>query len=127
MCDHREILEVLRQEFLFLEQGGYESSAWRPPLIFEDSPICSKAVHGSCADAGCRLLQFVPAEHLDRPAPCRHIPLNDSNDTINSLYRTGTDAELEQALRSWLVRKIMQLEGEQTPPGSGHSKDEGSK
>lgn len=43
----------------------------------------------------------------------RHIPLNESHETIDSLYRTGTEAELEQTLRSWLLCKIKQLEEEQ--------------
>jgi len=117
MRSRREIVEVLRRELQFLEQGGYRSSSWRPPLIFEDSPSCLKVGSESCAEAGCRLLQLVPEECRGHAVPCRHIPLNEKHETVASLYTTGTEAELEQALRSWLIRQIQQLEEDE--PGKG--------
>lgn len=41
--DERDLLEVLKFELKFLEDGGYSRSAsarWRPQLIFEGSPTC---------------------------------------------------------------------------------------
>ena len=41
--DEHEMLELLRFELKFLEDGGYGRSPrtpWRPPFIFEDSPSC---------------------------------------------------------------------------------------
>ena len=39
--DEREVLELLKFELKFLEDGGYGRSPrtpWRPPFILEDSP-----------------------------------------------------------------------------------------
>jgi hypothetical protein len=39
----QQILELLKFELKFLEDGGYGRSPhtpWRPQLIFEDSPSC---------------------------------------------------------------------------------------
>jgi hypothetical protein len=41
--DDRDILEILKFELSFLEDGGYGRSPqapWRAPAIFADSPIC---------------------------------------------------------------------------------------
>ena len=115
--DDREVLEVLKFELEFLEKGGYGRSpraAWRPTLIFEDSPTCmnfdSKDNPGPCTE--CLLIQFVPPEHCGQKIPCRHIPLNEAAETPDSLYRTGTQGELEEALGSWLRATIKRLEGE---------------
>jgi len=48
--------------------------------------------------------------------PCRFIPLNDKGQTIDSLYRTGTQEEIEEALRNWLRREISRIEAERTLP-----------
>ena len=43
--DEREILELLRFELKFVEDGGYGRSPrtpWRPPYILEDSPRLSE-------------------------------------------------------------------------------------
>jgi hypothetical protein len=43
LTDQRGLLDVLKFELYFLEQGGYERSsvaALRPRFIFEDSPTC---------------------------------------------------------------------------------------
>src|SRR5947209_20171352 len=82
----------------------------------EDSPTCmnfdSKDNPGPCTE--CLLIQFVPPEHCGQKIPCRHIPLNEAAETPDSLYRTGTQGELEEALGSWLRATIKRLEGERT-------------
>jgi len=107
----RDLLEVLRFELQFLEQGKYRPLLeWRPRYIFEDSPTCLKGRSSSHACSDCLLLGFVPAEHLSEPVPCRYIPLNERGETVDSLYRTGTQDELEEALRHWLCDVIRGLE-----------------
>ena len=122
--DDRDLLEVLKFELEFLEKGGYGRSPrqpWRAPLVFEDSPSCmnydSKDRPGPCSD--CVLMQFVPFERRTAIIPCRHIPLNDAGETVNSLYRTGTQEELEEALGNWLRTTIKRLEGANALDGHG--------
>ena len=45
--DKRDILEVLKFELNFLEQGGYGRSVrtpWKPTSIFQDSLSCKKGL-----------------------------------------------------------------------------------
>src|ERR1017187_6668409 len=117
----RDILETLRFELKFLEDGGYGRSPhapWRAPYIFEDSPSClnfsDPARPHPCDE--CLLTQLVPPEQRDQEVPCRFIPLNDKGQTVDSLYRTGTQQEIEEALRNWLRREISRIEAERTQP-----------
>jgi len=112
MPEHRNIIEVLKRELRFLRQGGYRLApdGWKCPLIFEDSSICPKQGSNSCSEAGCVLMDLVPVEHRLEPVACRYIPLNELKETVDSLYRTGTQDELEDALRQWLVTTITRLE-----------------
>jgi hypothetical protein len=55
-------------------------------------------------------MELVPPERRGEKVPCRHIPLNDQGDTVDSLYRWGTEDELEVALRNWLTREIEMLQ-----------------
>lgn len=104
-------VEVLKKELQFVRKGGYRMPlVWRAPLIFEDSPTCPKARCSACPDAHCALMRFVPKDCRDETIPCRHIPLNDLGETVDSLYRTGTNEEIEQALQEWLLETIRQLE-----------------
>jgi hypothetical protein len=111
-----DILEILRFELKFLESGGYarSKSSWRAPYIFEDSPTClnfnDKERTHPCSE--CRLIRLVPTEYRGRDVPCRFIPLNEKGETVDSLYQTGTEAEMEKSLRSWLIREINQIEKE---------------
>jgi len=57
-------------------------------------------------------MQFVPPEKREAKVPCRYIRLNERGDTIESLYRSGTQDELESAFRSWLTREIENLENQ---------------
>jgi len=114
--DDRDILEVLKFELEFLEQGGYgriPREAWRPRLVFEDSPSrmnFNSRDREPCAE--CVLTPLVPNGARSEQNPCQHIPLNELGETLDSLYRTGTQRELEDALGSWLRVTIRQLASE---------------
>ena len=108
--DRKELLRLLKDELSFLEAGGYRLPGWKPPLVFEDSPTCIRRRSGSCSGVGCLLLQFAPPGHRSASVPCRHIVLNKSGETVDSLYNTGTTEELEQALGCWLHVRIRELE-----------------
>ena len=120
--DNRNLLDVLKFELEFLEQGGYgrlPREAWRPRFIFEDSPTCmnfSSKDREPCEE--CLLMQFVPEDARTEQVPCIHIPLAPTGETIASLYRTGTQQELEEALGAWLRATIKRLEGEKAKPAA---------
>ncbi len=72
--DERDLLEVLKFELQFLEDGSYGRSPrtpWRPQYIFEDSLTCmnydSKENPGPCGD--CVLMQLVPPERRSERFP----------------------------------------------------------
>jgi hypothetical protein len=115
--DNRDILEVLKFELNFVEGGGYgrsPHSAWRAPAIFEDSPAClnfgDPARPHPCET--CLLEQFVPANRRAESSPCRHIPLTKAGQTVEDFYRTGTQADMEDALAQWLRTEIRKIEAE---------------
>lgn len=114
--DDRNVLDVLKFELEFLEQGGYgrlPREAWRARFIFEDSPTCmnfSSKDREPCEE--CLLMQFVPESARTEQVPCIHIPLSPGGETIESLYRTGTQQELEEALGAWLRATIRRLEAQ---------------
>jgi hypothetical protein len=115
--DERDLLEVLKLELKFLEDGGYDrslSAHWRPQLIFEDSPTCAN--FNSAGDAvpctNCVLIQLVPPEFRSAEIPCRHIPFDKSGETLDSLYRYGDQAEIEDVFGNWLRKTITRLEEE---------------
>jgi hypothetical protein len=113
----RDLLEVLRLELEFLKGGGYrKSSSWRPQFILQDSPTClnygNPEYKRACSE--CVLMQLVPAEFREGKVPCRYIPLNEQDETIQSLYQCGTPEELEAAVGEWLMNTIQKLELERT-------------
>jgi hypothetical protein len=115
--DSRDLLEVLRFELSFLEDGGYGRSPhapWRAPSIFEDSPACPNfcdlARPRPCET--CLLEDFVPESRRQESVPCRFIQLNEQGQTIEDFYRTGSQAELEQAMVRWLRAQIAKIEQE---------------
>jgi hypothetical protein len=115
--DKRDLLDVLTAELEFLERGGYRHSpraAWRPQFLFQDSPACLNFDPDQppkpCSD--CILMQLVPEDLQNKKIPCRHIPLSEQAETIDSLYRTGTQEELEAAVARWLKITIAQLKRE---------------
>jgi hypothetical protein len=115
--DERDLLDVLRFELQFLKDGGYGRSPrtpWRPQYIFEDSLTCmnfdSKENPAPCSD--CVLMQLVPPEQRCEKIPCRHIPFNVFGETLASLYRNGTQQEIEETVGEWLQVTIQRLEEE---------------
>jgi hypothetical protein len=114
--DDRNVLDVLKFELEFLEQGGYgrlPREAWRARLIFEDSPTCmnyNSKDREPCDE--CLLMQFVPKEAREAQTPCIHIPLSPKGETLEFLYRTGTQQEIEAALGAWLRSTIQKLEAQ---------------
>jgi hypothetical protein len=115
--DKRDILEVLKFELQFLEQGGYGRSVrtpWKPTSVFQDSPSClnfnDPARPHECSE--CLLTDFVPPNLKDEIVPCHFIPLNEQGETVHGLERQGTQLEIEEALKKWLRTTIVQLEKE---------------
>jgi hypothetical protein len=125
--DDRDILEILKFELSFLEDGGYGRSPhtpWRPPSIFEDSPICPNfsdpARPHPCES--CLLEQFVPDAQKSENVPCRFIPIGEHGQTVEDFYRTGTQVETEEALAHWLratIQRIERARGISPQEGSG--------
>jgi hypothetical protein len=115
--DNRDILDVLRFELSFLQDGGYGRSPhapWRAPAVFEDSPICPNfcdpARPHPCES--CLLEQFVPEGRRTEAVPCRFIELTPQGQSVEDFYRAGTQAEMEEALAGWLRAQIKKIEQE---------------
>ena len=113
--DRQNLVRILEAELVFLESGGYWSvglPSSRVPLIFEDSPTCLR--HSSTQQASpcseCILAQFVPTDRVSEKVPCRHIPLTEQGETLDSLYRSASQEEIESAVARWLRAKICELQ-----------------
>src|SRR5246127_645038 len=117
--DKRDVLEVLKFELDFLEQGGYGRSVrtpWKATSVFQDSPSCLNFIDPSrphaCSE--CLLTDFVPRESRSEDIPCHFIPLNAQGETVDSMERHAHQPEMEEALKSWLRSTIARLERERT-------------
>jgi len=113
--DKRDVLEVLKFELNFLEQGGYGRSVrtpWKPTSMFLDSPSCinfnDPARPNPCNE--CLLTDFVPLKCQEEEIPCHHIPLNPQGETVHSMERQREQMELEDALKQWLRATIQRIE-----------------
>lgn len=119
--DDRDILEVLKFELSFLEDGGYgrsPQSPWRAPAVFEDSPICPNFCDPTRPHPceSCLLEEFVPESHRAESVPCRFIQLTKDGQTVDDFYRTGSQVEMEDALARWLRAQIAKIESERGLP-----------
>src|SRR5438094_9515600 len=83
--DDRDILELLKEELAFIEQGGYGRSVrtpWLPKSAFQDSLTCINFADPThthpCSE--CHLTDFVDNEHQAEPVPCHYIPLNEAGE-----------------------------------------------
>jgi len=115
--DKRDILEVLKFELNFLEQGGYGRSVrtpWKPTSVFLDSPSCINFNDASrphpCNE--CLLTDFVPQKSQEENIPCHHIPLNPQGETVYTMERQREQIELEEAVKNWLRETIRRIERE---------------
>lgn len=113
--DRRDILEVLKAELKFLEDGGYGRSVrtpWLAPSAFQDSPSCLNFNDPSrplpCNE--CLLMEFVPAESRLEEVPCHHIAVGPRGETIDQLQ--NNQLRTEDALREWLKAAIRNIEEE---------------
>lgn len=113
--DERDLLEVLKVELEFVQQGGYGNlprARWRPQFMFEDSPTCPNShireERVPCTE--CVLIELVPLKWRTEKIPCRHIPLKETGETLDYYYRCGTPEELEEAFIEWLRKTIHHLE-----------------
>ncbi len=118
--DSRDLLEVLKFELNFLEQGGYGRSVrtpWKPTSIFQDSLSCINFNDPERPNpcTACLLHDLVPSQYREEEVPCHHIPLNEAGETVDTMERQYTQAELEEAVREWLRRTIRRIEQDRAP------------
>jgi hypothetical protein len=113
--DERDLLELLKSELEFIEQGGYGRSVrtpWKETSPFRDSLTCvnyalPEKAH-PCSE--CHLIDFVPADKRGEELPCHAIPLNAAGETVESLELQNNQAKLEEALKEWMRAKINEIE-----------------
>ncbi len=110
-----DVLDLLRFELKFLEDGGYGRSVrtpWKPTSIFQDSPTCINFAdaHRTRPCEECLLLDFVPPDRRTQTVPCHHIPLNSAGETVEKLLRRGNQEGLEDTVAAWLRAVIEHLQ-----------------
>ena len=117
--DDRDMLELLKQELSFVEEGGYGRSVrtpWLPKSIFQDSLSCLNYGYPFRAHpcSECHLLDFVSSEDRSQPVPCHFIPLNEAGNTIEELEKKSDEVKAQSVVKSWLKGKINQLEAQRS-------------
>ena len=105
--DKGDILEALKFELAFLEQGGYGRSVRTPQTptrSFQDSLTClnfgEPTMPHPCNE--CFLADFVPRNSQSEDVPCHHIPLNPAGDTVDSA--AGQSAKVGGSPRKLVAR-----------------------
>ena len=113
--DDRDLLELLKDELSFVEQGGYGRSVrtpWLPKSAFQDSLTCINYGYPyrahPCSD--CQMLDFVAPDHHGEEVPCHFITLNEAGETIEDLEQKNQQGRIEMLLRKWLQARIGELE-----------------
>jgi hypothetical protein len=112
--DLRDILQVLRFELNYLEQGGFDRDR---ALLGTESPFQGTF---ACINFGdplrahacreCMLFQFVPDDKKTEEFPCHHIRLDDSGETVEQLIAKNDPRRMVEALEHWLRATITRLE-----------------
>jgi hypothetical protein len=116
--DDRNLLELLKDELAFINQGGYGRSVrtpWLPKSAFQDSLTCINYGYPYRAHPcnECHLLDFVAPDHQSEEVPCHFIRLNEAGETIEELEQENEQARIEILLKKWLQEKIGELEVQQ--------------
>jgi hypothetical protein len=116
--DDRDLLELLKDELQFIEQGGYGRSVhapWREKSAFQDSLTCINYGYPYRAHpcSACHLIDFVAPEDRTKEIPCHYIPLNASGQTLEDLESLDNQHKLEEDLKAWLRARIQELEEKQ--------------
>ena len=124
--DDRDLLELLKQELSFMEEGGYGRSVrapWLPKSIFQDSLSCLNYGYPYRAHpcSECHLLDFVGPENRSQSVPCHFIPLNEAGNTVEQLEIAGNDSMMQGVVKDWLKGKISQLEAEESKGSARHA------
>ena len=127
--DDRDILELLKEELAFIEQGGYGRSVrtpWLPKSAFQDSLTCINYADPDRAHpcSECHLLDFVEAEHKTEQVPCHYIALNDAGETIEDLEAQDNQPKLERTLTQWMRNKINEIETARATDGATHAQQQ---
>ena len=119
--DERDIVELLKEELAFVEQGGYGRhvrTPWLPKSAFQDSPICINYADPNrthpCDE--CHLVDFVGEEHRCGDVPCHFIALNNAGETIEDLEARDNQAKLEATVKQWMRAKIKEIEDRRGAP-----------
>jgi hypothetical protein len=117
--ERRDLLDVLKTELAFLEKGGYSGSVFGAPTVAVSAPFrrFSNLRNYGARDhsepcSKCVLMQVVSPRLREERIPCRHIPLNEQGETLDSLYRYADRLEIEKAFGTWLRSAISKLEEE---------------
>ena len=122
--DERDMLELLKDELSFVEQGGYGRSVrtpWQAKSAFQDSLTCLNYGYPYRAHPcnECDLIDFVAPENLSAAIPCHCIPLNEAGTTIEDLESEDNQRKLEETLQGWLRTKIDETERQRASETTG--------
>jgi hypothetical protein len=112
--DLNSVLQILRYELNYLEQGGFD----RDRILFGlQSPFLGTF---ACINFGdplqahacreCLLHQFVPKDKQSEEFPCHFIPLSPSGETIAELIQKHDPKRMASVLTDWLRTTIESLE-----------------
>ena len=92
--------------------------------MFLDSPSCPNRldVERSTPCSQCWLFQFVPERFHQEMEACHFIPLNRDGESVHSMTRQYSPAEVEAALKTWLQTEIRRLEGLEAQSGKDRAR-----
>lgn len=113
--DDRDVLQILKFELEFLENGGYGRSVrtpWKETSLFQDSLSCinfgDPARTRPCDE--CLLMDFVPGDLRATDVPCHQIPISDAGESLEVIEARKGRTEAEEALKTWLRHAIHKIE-----------------